>query len=379
MRDTVWQTLFLAPEVDVGDLLETLWTRLREGGLPIERSTVALRTLHPEIVGLGYVWQAGQPIQRNQHAHGEFSLPRFLRSPFFYIFDGKGPLRVRLEGTAPLPFPVLDDLRARGMTDYLGLPLTFTTGQVHAITFATGAPGGFSDEQVRFLEEVSRALAVAVEARETRRVARTLLDAYVGPRAGAAVLEGRIRRGDVEMIDAVVLSCDLRGFTALNLEMSPPEVVALLNEYFERVCGPIEHAGGEVVKFMGDGLLSTVPIDVWGSARACELALDAARAGLSALAGHRFGASGRTLRMGVALHLGQIAFGNLGSPTRLDFTVIGSTVNLASRLAGLCSRLDRPLLVSRAFAQQMPDAAESLGVHQIRGLPEPEEVFTYPS
>jgi adenylate cyclase len=379
LRDTLFQTLFLAPESDVGDLLELLWTRLRAAGVPIERSTVALRTLHPQIVGLGYVWQAGQPIQRNQHAYGELSLPRFLNSPFRIIFDGDGPLRARLEGTAPLAFPVLDDLRARGMTDYLALPLTFTTGQIHAITFATGQPGGFSDEQVAFLHELAPALAVAVEARETRRVARTLLETYVGPRAGTAVLEGKIRRGDVEMIEAVVLFCDLRGFTALNLEMSPPDVVSLLNEYFERVCAPIEHAGGEVVKFMGDGLLSTLPIEVWGITRACELALDAARAGLAALAGHRFGRDGRTLRMGVALHLGQIAFGNLGSPTRLDFTVIGQTVNLASRLAGLCSRLDRPLLVSRGFAQQLPAGAESLGVYQIRGLPEPEEVFTYAS
>lgn len=379
MRDTLWQTLFLAPEADVGDLLETLWTRLRADGLPLERVTVALRTLHPEIVGLGYMWQSGKPIQRNQHVYGELSLSRFLNSPFRRIFDGDGPLRARLEGLAPLAFPVLEELRARGMTDYLALPLTFTTGQVHAITFATGKPNGFSDEHIGFLHELAPALAVAVEARETRRVARTLLETYVGPRAGAAVLEGRIRRGDVDMIDAVVLSCDLRGFTALNLEMSPPAVVSLLNEYFERICAPIEHAGGEVVKFMGDGLLSTVPIDVWGSARACELALAAARAGLAALAGHRFGSDGRTLRMGVALHLGQIAFGNLGSPTRLDFTVIGQTVNLASRLAGLCSRLDRPLLVSRAFAHQLPHGAESLGVHQIRGLPEPEEVFTYPS
>jgi adenylate cyclase len=379
LRDTLWQTLFLAPEADLGDLLETLWTRLRAAGLPIERSTVALRTLHPEIVGLGYVWQSGQPFQRNQHVHGEFALTRFLQSPFRRIFDGEGPLRARLEGTAPLPFPVLDELRARGMTDYLGLPLTFTTGQVHAVTFATGEPGGFSDDQVAFFHELAPALAVAVEARETRRVARTLLDTYVGSRAGAKVLEGRIRRGDVDMIDAVVLSCDLRGFTALNLELSPPDVVLLLNEYFERVCAPIEKAGGEVVKFMGDGLLSTLPIDAWGSARACALALDAARAGLAALAGHRFSPGGRTLRMGVALHLGQIAFGNLGSPTRLDFTVIGQTVNLAARLAGLCSRLDRPLLVSRAFARQLPDEAESLGVHQIRGLPDPEEVFTYPS
>jgi adenylate cyclase len=276
-----------------------------------------------------------------------------------------------------LPFPVLTELRARGMTDYLGLPLVFTTGQTHAVTFASDAPGGFTEGNLAFLHELAPALAVAVEARETRRVARTLLETYVGNRAGAQVLEGRIRRGDVDMIEAVVLSCDLRGFTALNLELDPPDVVALLNDYFERVCAPIEAAGGEVVKFIGDGLLSTFPIDLHGPARACGLALEAARAGLAALAGHRFGRREFTLRMGVALHLGQVAFGNVGSPTRLDFTVIGQTVNLAARLAGMCARLERPLLVSQAFAAHLPEGAESLGVHQLRGLPEPQEIYTY--
>ncbi len=377
MRDTIWNALFATPHAEVGDLLTALWLRLGAEGVPVKRATVALRTLHPEIVGLGYVWEAGQPMQRNEHAHGEFSLTRFLQSPFRVIFEGGGPLRARLEGHAPLPFPVLDELRARGMTDYVALPLVFSTGQIHAVTLATDRAGGFLDDEVRLFGELACALAVAVEARETRRVARTLLDAYVGARAGTEILDGRIQRGDVEMIDAVVLCCDLRGFTPLSLELAPTEVVALLNEYFELVCAPIAEAGGEVVKFIGDGLLCTFPIELQGAQRGCVAALGAARAGLAALRSAKVGAPGRELRMGVALHLGEVAFGNLGSRTRLDFTVIGPSVNLVSRLAGLCSRLDQELLVSAAFAATLPFGARSLGVHAMRGMVEPPEVFTY--
>jgi adenylate cyclase len=377
VRDRVWQALFAAPPADTGDLIERLWSAVVEEGVGLRRATVALRTLHPEIVGLGFVWERGQPMQRNQHPHGELSLDRFRQSPLRAVFAGEGPIRVRLDPGAALPFPVLEDLRARGMTDYLALPLKLTSGQVHALTLACDRPGGFSDDEVRLFEELAAPLATCIEARETRRVARTLLDTYVGTHGGNQVLDGHIQRGDVELIDAVVLSCDLRGFTPLSIELPPREVVALLNEYFDRVCAPIHYAGGEVVKFIGDGILAAFAIHDGAVRPACETALAAARAGLAALHGQPVGARAIPLRMGVALHFGQVAFGNVGSRTRLDFTVIGQAVNLASRLAGLCARLERELLVSAQFAAQLPDGARSLGVHQVRGLPHPVEVFTY--
>ena len=376
MRDLLWTALFAAPHADAGELLEHLWVTLAAAGVPVRRATVALRTLHPEIVGLGYVWEAGQKLERNEHPHGELALPRFRESPFRHLFDGGAPLRVRLEGDGPLPFPVLHELRARGFTDYMALPLAFASGQVHALAVASDRPGGFSDEHALVLRELAPALAAALEARETRRVARTLLATYLGSRAGDEVLDGNIRRGDVEMIDAIVLSCDLRRFTSLSLAMKPAEIVALLNDYFDRVCTPIVDAGGEVLKFMGDGILSILPIRGEDAPAACATALGAARAAVHDVEERPF-AGDRALRMGLALHLGPVAFGNVGSRRRLDFTVIGPTVNLASRLAGMCARFERALLVSSAFAALAPDGARSLGVHQIRGLPDAQEVFTY--
>jgi adenylate cyclase len=220
---------------------------------------------------------------------------------------------------------------------------------------------------------------VVVELRETRRVAVTLLDTYVGPRAGAKILDGWVRRGDLEIIDAVVLCGDLRGFTPLAMDLSPRETVAMLNDYFETVCGPLRDAGGEILKFIGDGVLAAFPYTGDVNA-ACTSALGGAGrslAALEALPPRQVAGRDVKLRMGIALHIGQVAFGNIGSSSRLDFTVIGHAVNVASRLAGLCSRLDRSLLVSAAFAAEVPTGAVQVGTHAVRGLPAEQAVYTY--
>ena len=361
-------------------LLDGLWRRVCDAGVPLERTLVALRTIDPQLVGLGYVWQPDRGVRCDEHPHGELAQPRFLHSPLRALFEGGGAMHVTLAGQAPLPFPVLDELRASGMTDYLGLPLPFSDGRSQALTLTTDCAGGFSPAEVAALGELAAALAVVIELRETRRVAVTLLDTYVGPRAGAKILDGWVRGGDPELIDAVVLCGDLRGFTPMAMELSPREVVALLNDYFETVCRPLRDAGGEILKFIGDGVLAAFPYerDVRAACTSALAAAARALAALEALPPRRIGPRDVRLRMGIALHLGQVAFGNVGSSSRLDFTVIGHAVNVASRLAGLCSRLDRSLLVSSAFAREVPDGAVHAGTHTVRGLPTDESVYTYP-
>lgn len=374
-----WLLATASTRVGTAELLDGLWRRVADAGVPIKRTLVALRTIHPQLVGLGYVWQRDAGVRCDEHPHGELSQPRFLHSPLRALFDGQEAMHVALEGTAPLPYPVLEELRAAGMTDYLGLPLPFSDGRAQALTLTTERAGGFSDAEVAALGELATALAVVVELRETRRVAVTLLDTYVGPRAGAKILDGWVRRGDLELIDAVVLCGDLRGFTPLSMELPPGEVVALLNDYFEAVCAPLRDAGGEILKFIGDGVLAAFPYD--GDVRAACLAARAgaerALAALERMPPRQVARREVRLRMGIALHLGQVAFGNVGSRARLDFTVIGHAVNVASRLAGLCSRLDRALLVSSAFAAEVPAGAVHVGTHAVRGLPHDEAVYTY--
>lgn len=383
MLDAVlrWLLQVAHQPLTTAELLEELWPRVVDAGVPLGRALIAVRTIHPQLVGLGYMWRRGRGVRSDEHPHGELEQPRFLHSPLRAIFDGGPPLRLRLDGDAPLPYPVLEELRADGMTDYLGLPLRFSNGRAQALTLTTDAPAGFSGAAAAALGELAAALALVIEVREMRRVAVTLLDTYVGPRAGAKILDGWIRRGDLALIDAVVLCGDLRGFTPLTVELAPADVVALLNQYFGAVCAPLREAGGEILKFIGDGVL--VAFDVDGFARvgdACAAALSGAERALEALAALgacRVGGRELPLRMGVALHVGQVAFGNVGAASRLDFTVIGRAVNVASRLAGLCSRVERTLLVSSAFARALPDGALHVGSHSVRGLPEPEEVYTY--
>jgi adenylate cyclase len=381
IRELAWQALFGGDEEELGPRLESLWPEVGRAGIPVARATVALRTLHPQIFGLGYVWNAGERLECNQHPHGELELPRFRDSPLRVLFGGGGPLHERLDGDRPLPFPVLEELRARGLTDYLGFSLRFSTGQCQALTLATDAAAGFSAADVAALGELAEVAAPALELYETHRVAHTLLTTYVGARAGQKIIDGRIRRGSLELIDAVLLSCDLRGFTALSADVGPEPTVAALNAYFDCVCDPIVRAGGEVLKFIGDGLLAAFPVQQPADIpRICHNALGAARRALVDLCGVDVEILPRRhlpLRAGVALHVGEVAFGNIGSRERLDFTVIGPAVNLASRLAGLCAHLHRELLVSSRFAAFVPEGAASLGTIMVHGLTQPEEIFTY--
>lgn len=374
-----WLLQTASSGLDTAQVLDGLWRRVCEAGVPLKRTLVALRTIHPQLVGLGYMWQPDKGVRCDEHPHGELSQPRFLHSPLRALFEGRQPMHVSLAGDAPLPFPVLEELRASGMTDYLGLPLPFSDGRAQALTLTTDRPGGFFAGEVAALAELASALAVVVELREMRRVAVTLLDTYVGPRAGAKILDGWVRRGDLELIDAVVLCGDLRGFTPMAMELPPREVVALLNDYFETVCAPLRDAGGEILKFIGDGVLAAFPYegDVPAACAAARTAAERALAALDAMPPRRVAQREVRLRMGIALHIGQVAFGNVGSSTRLDFTVIGHAVNVASRLAGLCSRLNRSLLVSSAFAREVPAGAVHVGTHAVRGLPADEAVYSY--
>ena len=270
-------------------------------------------------------------------------------------------IRRRLEDPdCPSDFVILDELRAEGVTDYLIQPLEFSDGQIHAISWTTTRPGGFSDADLAALEAIRRPLARLTEIYALRRVLATLLATYVGRSTGQRILEGRIRRGDIERIHAVILLADLRGFTRLSDTLPGDRVIELLNGWFDALVPAIEAAGGEVLKFIGDGLLAIFPVGA-EPATACGAALAAVGAAREALAAFNAGLRARgqaELRYGMALHRGEVLYGNIGSATRLDFTTIGPAVNLTARLETLARDLGRDLLVSAAFAAHCPDAAD---------------------
>ena len=252
---------------------------------------------------------------------------------------------------------------------------------MHAVSWTTTRPGGFTDADMAALEAVRVALSRLSEIYALRRTAVSLLDTYVGHRSGERILRGQIRRGDIETINAVIWMSDMRGFTQLSNTRPGREVVDRLNAYFDCVVPAIEAQGGEVLKFIGDGVLAIFPIGEGQAdlADCCRAALEAARQAQADASAHNDGmahADLPALRFRLVLHVGEVLYGNIGGAQRLDFTVIGPAVNLAARLEALAGRLDRDLVVSADFAAACPVATEEIGRFPIRGFAEPQAVFT---
>ena len=364
------------------EMFDELCWRLVGDGLPLWRATLHMGTLHPQIRGLGARWlRAFNIIEEYRILNGSEATEEYLRSPIRTATERGTPFRRSLNEDTP-EYPLLTKLRGFGVTDYFALALNRTFRRFPVVTWATDRPSGFSDEDIAAFEEINPALAAIVETRAVRRMTENLLDTYLGPQAGRRVLAGQIQRAEGERLRAVIMMTDMRGFTALSDRLPGEEVIELLDDYFDAIVTPVAARKGETLKFMGDGVLAIFPAaDDDDFSSASVQALEAALEGLERLGivNKKRRAVDRTeVRIGIGLHLGEVIFGNVGAADRLDFTVIGPAVNLASHIEGLTKRLLRPILVSSAFAQICPRPLVSLGFHPVRGLFEPEEVFGLP-
>jgi adenylate cyclase len=361
------------------DLLAELCQRLVAAGLPLHRVALFVRTLHPNVMGRRFLWKPEVGVEITEAPYDFLVSDTYQKSPLPAVFRTRRAIRRRLaDPDCPRDFVILAELAAGGVTDYLVDPLEFSDGQVHAAAWTTTRAGGFADADLAALAAIRAPLARMAEIYGLRRVAATLLDTYVGRSSGERILQGRIRRGDIERIGAVLLLSDLRGFTTQSNRLPGEQVIGLLNAYFDGLVPAIEAEGGEVLKFIGDGLLAIFPVAA-DPARACAAALAAVTAARTALAEANAARQARAeppVRYGLALHLGEVLYGNVGSATRLDFTTIGPAVNLTARLETLARDLGRELVLSAAFAAHCPDAVRSLGRFELRGFREPQEVFT---
>jgi adenylate cyclase len=366
---------------------EAVLARLCEGltaaGLPLARVAIFVRTLHPGIMGRSFVWRRGEAIEINESEFEILESEQYRQSPVWAIHrDGK-PIRRRIgDPECPVDFPLLAKFRTQGITDYFASPMIFTDGQIQVAAWLTDRPVGFSESDMQALEAVMPLLARVAEIRALRRVMVTLLDTYVGHQSGERILAGRIRRGDIETIRAVIWLSDLRGFTAMADRLPGPTVIAILNSYFDCQIPHILARGGEVLKLMGDGLLAIFPVaseSATGSVCASALgAARAARAEIAALANPAGDGSIDRLRFGLALHVGELLYGNIGGGNRLDFTSIGPAVNLAARLEELSRQLGRSVVVSADFAKTCPTALTPIGDYALKGFSQRAEVFALP-
>lgn len=364
-------------------LLQRLCERLVADGLPLWRMTFHLRTLHPQILSRSYIWRhGGGEVTATSLSHGGERTVAFLDSPVAVIFGGAGGLRHRLDGESPqVDYPILHELRAEGATDYVMMPIAFSDGSIHAISWASDRSGGFTTDELSRMYDLLPVLSLLLEVNTLHEVATSALETYLGKDVARRVLAGEIRRGTGETIHAAVWYCDLRDFSEI-AQAEPREVViGTLNAYFECMVKAVHDHGGEVLKFMGDALLAIFQCQGGqDDCRACRGALGAATGALEDLAElnrHRSAEGLVPLRAGLALHLGEVTYGNIGASDRLDFTVIGPAVNEVTRVEELCRELDRPLLASASFAASADDGRLiSLGRFRLRGVPEPRELFT---
>lgn len=367
-------------------LFDELCWRMIGKGVPLWRATFSTPTLHPQFLGYNFRWWRDRGVTEEYNVRrGIMETQDYRESPIRVVMERGEFVRYRLASPEALDaiatYPLLGTLRDAGGTDYFACPLTSFNGRFQTTTWTTDRPGGFGDADIAEIQRLMPALAAVADARAMQRIAGTLLDIYLGHSIGQRVLDGEIRRGYGERLRAVLMATDLRGFTALSDRLPGEELIELLDEYFEAVTQPVQSGGGEVLKFIGDGVLAIFALGGRTEAEATGAALEAAQASLSRLGDLnriRIAANQSPLRVGIGLHLGEVFYGNIGAADRLDFTAIGPAVNLTSRLEGLTKRLDRPIVVSDDFARACERPLASLGFHPVRGLSEPAEIFGLP-
>jgi adenylate cyclase len=359
--------------VDEAGLVAGLGRRLLRIGLPIDRLTLHLTTLHPEILGRTLAWAPSEPVEIHDREH-EMKVT-YAASALLKVMQSKEPMVLDADDRM-WPWQHIDVFEGRGLVQLMIAPLCNVDGPVSAAGFGTKRPSGFTRSDIHAIERILPALRNTCEIRVLRQAELSLFDTYIGPMTAQRILAGRIRKGEIETIEAALLLFDLRGFTELSNRLSDEKVLRLLNACFDLVVPAITSQGGEVLKFMGDAVLAFFPSS--DAATASKQALAATDQILDGLAKFEF--DGERVDASVALHHGKVSYGNIGSGRRLDFTVIGSDVNLLSRIQTACGALGKSVLMSDAFRRRAgADNIVSARFHQLKGFEDPIELFTVPT
>ncbi|MEX3009276.1 adenylate/guanylate cyclase domain-containing protein [Hoeflea sp. TYP-13] len=362
---------------DIDDFTRQLGERMLAAGAPLWRLRLSMRTLHPLVTATTAVWERESgTTQHIDTPHGLEGRASYIGSPFEIIGRTGAPYRRKLTETLTADdHEVLHELAARGGTDYLGLPMPFSDGAAAILVFTTDITGGFLDRDIVQFEKIASVLAPIAEAYRLKRISLAVTEAYLGQRTGRRVLEGQITRGHIEKINAAILVSDIRDWTGLNNRVAAEEAVTLANRYFEVIATAVESNDGEILKFIGDGVLAIFPTgnDDVDAAPACGRALAAAQ--------QAFHVAGKLdppldLDFGMGMHFGEVLYGNVGSQNRIDFTVLGQAVNIAARIEGLCGEHHKPILFSKEFANLLHEPSTLVSKENLKGFETEAEIFS---
>lgn len=389
-------------------MVTELRSRVEADGLPVLRLNISTTTLHPQFSAFTVICWRGQEPEFQQHAHQRPDAERpIASSPLNEVLTEAAAATAGLtaEQRATIPhyftrrfrletgegldrYEVLREFHGQGATDYFVLAVPFGRGEMPEMvdngmlaSWTGDRPGGFTDAEIAAMVAITRALALALRTTTLLEIGDTIMRTYLGADAGPRVMRGDIKRGASTSISAAILIADLRGFTALSDTMPREALMAMLDDYLECMADPVEHQGGQVLKYLGDGLLATFTCPAANPRAGCQAAIAAAQemqARTETLNRERAAAGLPTMALDVALHRGDVLYGNVGCNSRMEFTVIGPAVNETARIESLCSELGHSILVSKSFADasHTPNRFASIGRHALRGVREPQELFT---
>jgi adenylate cyclase len=368
---TNWLLNSTFEDLEVATIVSECCERLVEAGIPLTRVFFSYTVLHPLYSSKSVAWRPGTNLNHESYEHGAEESDDWLQSPFYHMVENDLKLlRCKLTGDeSQVNFPLLKQFQSNGFTDYLAFAIKLgeINGKTQGIlgSWTTDDPGSFTDKQLDTLSCVQRYLGVACNVAIKVQISKNVAMAYLGSTAGLEVLEGKIRRGDYEEIRAVIWLSDMRDSTQLAEKHSYETYLELLNRYFECTAGALMSQGGQVLSFIGDAVLGIFPVGDThytkeeASLRAYQAAKNALQLKSEILS---------TPGYGIALHYGDVMFGNIDVPERLSFSVIGSAVNEVSRLESLTKDLGEPLLVSQQFAQHLDIEWEEKGIHKLKGV-----------
>lgn len=385
-------------ETTVSDLVQGFGRRLVAGGIPVSRISIGGMVLHPVFGATDVVWEADHDqVSVSRVPRGIITKPEFQNAPFFHMAANGIPFERHLIEQAELEteYPLFDRLRASGTTDYFAFFQSYGNteellwadlppGMAGVLgAFSTRRAGGFADLEIEYLKAMSVPLAMAIKATTSYDLSKALLDTYLGKYSGGHVLDGLVERGDGRLIDCVLWYCDLRDSTRLADETPLDDYLVTLNDYFDCTAGAVLDHGGEVLKFIGDAVMAIFPVEdgTRPTSDMCRAALMTAKDALARaqnLNEQRITDGLPEIKFGIALHVGQVMYGNVGTDRRLDFTVIGPAANEVARLDGLSKKLQTPIVASATFDAEYPEELAALGTHEVQGVAQGLTAFTLP-
>ena len=364
----------MLPDLDA--LVQQLGKQLHDAGAPLWRLRLSMRTLHPLTTAISSIWELDSGLAETiSSPHGLERSAAYVGSPMAYISQHRRPYRkslINLLGQDD--HGVLHELKERGATDYFGLPAEFSDGRALILVFVSNHADGFSDHDIEGFTRLAAVLAPIAEVISLRNISTAVAEAYLGKRTGRRVLEGQITRGDIDMIEAAILVSDIRDWTGINARLGSAEALRLANRYYEVIDQCITEQGGEILKLLGDGVLAIFAVeDSTQTTSVCHSALTAAQDAFYQVTQVK---PPLEVGFGIGLHFGEVLYGNIGSDTRIDFTVMGQAVNTAARIEAQCKALKQPLLYSQDFGDLLGMPSQMVSTQILTGQTEPTNLLT---